>query len=635
MSWYLRRLLAMSPPEILWRIYRKAQIGFDYLRMIGLWPRRVPKYAETLLNDSRSHFYPAVGDTPKAITIFDLEFPLDHPFDWHRDYFTSKIVPKKFAPLLDTSNPEKVGDIKYTWEINRHQYLSALIFTEGGAHRKSEILATLTQWVRENPYLTGVNWTSSLELAIRIISWCFILDRSRSEAQQDNSALGIILKSVERQLDTIARHLSRFSSANNHLIGEATGLYLGCIVFPWLKKADKWHRKAKAILEREIIKQVTEDGVNCEQSTRYHLFTLEFFLLAYIVGHNVGDSFSPRCLSRIRAMLSYLNSTATEGGEIPNFGDSDDGRAFRVSFDETSFQVVMELGGIIFKEPAFLRFSPKPGLTTRVLLGESGVGKFKAQKKEALSMPPLPVLYEKGGKALLGDRVAGLWAVMDFGEHGYTRLAAHGHADALSLQLVIDDCYFLIDPGTYAYYSYPQWRDYFRGTAAHNTVRIDSIDQSCIGGRFLWTHKAKSYLVSWQPSEKEDICIAEHDGYRRLADPVTHRRKVVFEKSYGRFVITDTLKCQGHHDVEVFFHLHEESEIMNCLATSVVVHFKERSITFAGQHDLFRYEILRGQEKRISGWRSRAFHRKIPINTLRYLGSIEGTTEITTILTIE
>src|SRR5206468_507056 len=64
-------------------------------------------------------------------------------------------------------------------------------------------------------------------------------------------------------------------------------------------------------------------------------------------------------------------------------------------------------------------------------------------------------------------------AVVDAGPLGYTAIAAHGHADALSFTLSVGGSEFLIDPGTCAYHTQERWRQYFRGTAAHNTLRVD------------------------------------------------------------------------------------------------------------------------------------------------------------------
>ena len=80
--------------------------------------------------------------------------------------------------------------------------------------------------------------------------------------------------------------------------------------------------------------------------------------------------------------------------------------------------------------------------------------------------------------------------VADAGPLGYLSIAAHGHADALAFTLSAHGQELLIDPGTYAYHTEREWRDWFRGTAAHNTVTLDDENQSVIGGNFMWLQRA-------------------------------------------------------------------------------------------------------------------------------------------------
>ncbi|TIQ17227.1 heparinase II/III-family protein, partial [Mesorhizobium sp.] len=82
---------------------------------------------------------------------------------------------------------------------------------------------------------------------------------------------------------------------------------------------------------------------------------------------------------------------------------------------------------------------------------------------------------------------------------GYLSIAAHGHADALSLTLCVDGEPVLVDPGTWLYGSGGVWRDWFRSTPAHNTLNIEGKSQSIIAGTFNWSHKAVAALVESEP----------------------------------------------------------------------------------------------------------------------------------------
>ena len=61
---------------------------------------------------------------------------------------------------------------------------------------------------------------------------------------------------------------------------------------------------------------------------------------------------------------------------------------------------------------------------------------------------------------------------------GMPPLYNHGHADALSITLSVGGKETLVDPGTYRYNGEPEFRKYFKGTRAHNTVTIDGLDQA-------------------------------------------------------------------------------------------------------------------------------------------------------------
>src|SRR6266508_915108 len=150
--------------------------------------------------------------------------------------------------------------------------------------------------------------------------------------------------------------------------------------------------------------------------------------------------------------------------------------------------------------------------------------------------------FSEGGYYILGcDFETGneIRLVADAGPVGYQTIAAHGHADALAFTLSVGGKEFLIDPGTYAFHTQGPWRRYFRGTAAHNTLRIDGMDQSQPGGTFMWLRKADARCTLWRSSDDRDVFEGRHDGYAHLPDPVEHRRRISLDKR-ARQVETDS-----------------------------------------------------------------------------------------------
>ncbi len=200
-----------------------------------------------------------------------------------------------------------MSDIKYVWEPNRFQHLSALAFAANAEEHTDYIVRSLDSWLDANPYLSGVNWTSSLELAERIISWALLYPRIADQVARDQDFRRRWLDSIYLHLSRITRKLSLYSSANNHLIGELVGLFVGSSCFDfWPECRRLAHARAQKLLEREIRLQVGEDGVNREQAMSYHLFTMELFLLAFAIGRNTGFPFSDGYAERLRGMATFL-----------------------------------------------------------------------------------------------------------------------------------------------------------------------------------------------------------------------------------------------------------------------------------------------------------------------------------------
>ena len=99
----------------------------------------------------------------------------------------------------------------------------------------------------------------------------------------------------------------------------------------------------------------------------------------------------------------------------------------------------------------------------------------------------------------------------------------------------------LADPGTYCYHGELMWREWFRSTAAHNTVEIGGLDQSESGGPFLWNTHARTATLTCEVGEQPvQTWSAEHDGYLRLNTPTMHRRSVTLDSPGRRLTVVDT-----------------------------------------------------------------------------------------------
>jgi uncharacterized heparinase superfamily protein len=206
--------------------------------------------------------------------------------------------------------------------------------------------------------------------------------------------------------------------------------------------------------------------------------------------------------------------------------------------------------------------------------------------------------------------------MVDCGPLGYLGIAAHGHADALAIWLSIAGEECLVDPGTFSYGGAYHWRSYFRGTSAHNTVRVDGLDQSVSGGRFMWTRKAKTRIEKAPLSTAPFEFVGSHDGYRRLGDPVSHARSVSYDDSSMHLLVRDEIVGKVNHEIEQFWHF----------APNLQVRLKDGGVVASGKrfqvHMQFSpadldLQLIRGQEDPPLGWYSRSYGSKEPSTVLR------------------
>jgi hypothetical protein len=548
--------------------------------------------------------------------------------DWNRDPRTGVRAPLVFGKTLNYRDEALVGDIKYLWEPNRHLqlvWLCQAFHLSGDVSYLDGFRAQLDSWFEQCPYLRGPNWTSSLELGIRLINWsiCWQLIGGRASSLFDDAVGKVFqqrwLDSIYQHCHFIAGHWSRYSSANNHLIGEAAGLLVGAVTWPYWRDSAQWRNSAFDILSREAQRQTCGDGVNREQAISYQQFVLDFLLIAGFAARAQGQDFSAEYWSNIERMIEFIASIMDCAGQVPMIGDADDGYAVALSRapDFCAYRSLLNTGAVLFEQPGLAAKAGRLDDKTRWLLGDDR--RVPGPERNVASHRPVRTAFREGGYYILGGDYGSedeIRMAVDAGPLGYLSIAAHGHADALALVLSVGGEEILIDPGTYAYHTRKQWRDYFRGTAAHNTVRVDGLDQSVSGGNFMWLRHARIGSVSWQEREDGARLSAQHDGYSRLPDSVLHTRSVHFERQRRRFVIEDQLSCKAGHAVERFWHFGENCQVEQN-AAGVTVRSGDKTVhlildsTSAAARNLYK-----GSEQPLCGWVSRRFDVKQPTFTL-------------------
>jgi hypothetical protein len=654
----------MPPREVAWRVKSTLRDMADYGLLAGR--QRPRSIGEVLAGESDGQppppgisdlvvgewSGPTVGQTQRQwrdrllakadriaahrLDFFDLrDRHLGDPIDWNRDHSIGKAAPMRFSPWIDYRDVDVTGDCKLVWEPNRHHQLVVLgrAYRAGGDIRYAQaVVEQLSSWLDQCPYGVGMNWRSPLELGIRLINWVWALDLIRPSGLVAGRFHDRLIDSVDRHIWEIDRKYSAGSAANNHLIGEAAGVYIASSCFPFLKRARQCRARSRDILCQCIFEQVNADGSSREQATGYHMFVTQFFLLSALAGRWTKDEFPPDYWARLEKMFEFLGMLGEGGQSLPMLGDGDDGYVLDLGDDPRAAKGWLSAAAILFGRGDFKGWSGGYREPARWLLGRDGQQRFDAVEAPAPAGATASGAFPDSGLYLLqsghsnsDDRIS---AVFDCGEHGFRSIAAHAHADALSFVLRVFGEDVLVDPGTYDYFSHPAWRSYFRSTRAHNTVVIDGKDQSEMLGSFLWGKRASSRCLSWRPDGSGGEVIGEHDGYTRLSDPVTHRRSLQLDGKAGALVVKDDIMARGRHNIEVCFHLAEQCVVSAAGENRFIIDVGPGTVTLELDPRL-DVTTLVGSDDPTGGWVSRGYHRKTPSTTLIGRAAVEGNGSLT------
>lgn len=633
LTWYIQRIKTFSPEEVLYRIRQRIRTHVldKRLQKKGTTNPLVLPDLKIEGDDSVSLEYP----------IFEKSIDVFKPIDWHLDVQSGKCFPRSFSHKINIRSDE-FGSAKHVWEVNRQLFLVhiALLYRKTSNRRYLDlVMSRLASWKNENPYLTGVNWYSNIEVNIRLVNWYYcwnllgIDDLQKSDDKVREFVRDVWLPLIVDHAEFSYRHPSLYSSANNHLVAEYAGLFVA---------ACKWnipHRKsrlkyAQRGLEREILLQNSSEGVNREEAAEYIQFIDDFFLIASIIGDESRHSFSEMYKERLHQMARYLNVMLDSHYNYPMYGDGDDGFLLRPDAGGrfNNFKSLLSAFAACFKDASLKRTSAEWDEKCDLLLGDSGRAVFDSLPSAGEALLQENHFFKESGHFFFRKKVGEKETYLHFDAAplGFLSIAAHGHADALSFILHVDGKPVLVDPGTFTYHTHKEWREYFVGTIAHNTVRVDGENQARQAGPTMWLNHYKANVLS----ETRDAVTATHNGYSKKG--ISHVRKVEYNRAADEFLITDTLTSAGKFIAEIPFHLHPlaVAELHGKKARVVVAGARPVEIEFDEKLD---YEVVNGREDakktpKILGFYSDHFGEKVPCSVLYAkqvcVGSIQFVTKV-------
>ncbi|MFT5879882.1 MAG: hypothetical protein ACI86X_001003 [Moritella sp.] len=660
-TWYVKRIKMMSVKEITWRVSSLRAAWLERGRVQwGLVPQATFIAGYEQKNSFKSGFNVFVGDIDdfkpewqqalcskadvilaNKLSYFDLqEKHLETPINWHKDHSATIHSSLDHIVSVNYRDFANNGDCKLVWEPNRHHQfvvLARAYKVTGDVKYAQGVVAQLTDWLDANPYGRGMNWRSPLELAIRLISWVWAIDLIKDSGLVVGDFKQRLLNSVYLHCRDVSSKFSQGTSANNHLVGEAAGVYIAACYFDMLADAESWRVKSKKVLETEIQAQTFADGCTKEHAFSYQFFVFQFYLFTALAGKWKKDEFPPQYWANIHKLSQFIAAVAEGGDNYPMLGDQDDGYVLDLGDHVHDINALCDIAAHYFADDSFLASFKQPCESAFWLFNQRQVRQYKpvSQAKNLSS-----VQFKESGYFLLQ---AGCLAeknqasiLFDCAELGYTAIAAHGHADALSFVMRINSHDLFVDTGTYDYFSHPLWRDHFRTTPAHNAITVDGFDQSVITGPFMWEQHAQARCISWQPNADGGKVIAEHNGYQRLASPVMHQRRIALDSGRKTIEVVDKVVTKGTHDIALYFHLSEHCRDITITDGVCCLLLGQDQVEIQLPDEL-SIKAITGQqggdpEQPSLGWLSRGYHQKVPITTLKLNGKVRCDSEFKTVI---
>lgn len=502
------------------------------------------------------------------------------PIDWQKDY-KSGYRWNENTWYKDISYGKHLGvDIKVPWELARMQHLPQLaIFTSSNEELLNQNLIEfknqILDFITYNPPRFGVNWSCTMDVGIRVANMLVAYDmfyQVDSEGILNDEFKQTFSNSVyEHGLHIINNLEFRGDNTSNHYLNDIVGLLFVSAYLESTNEINSWLAFAIQELIWCMKTQFYEDGGNFESSTNYHILSAELmvFSTALIQGLQKEKILSlqkynykkwkikPKLLSLDKQEFSidtqkltinlpqwYIDRLFKAGrftvdltkpsGEIPQIGDNDSGRFFRLSpngqfitnreaekkylnlqgynelikeyvqkdelywdeniLDHSTF--ISAMGGLyeeeIFKNNVMLENSIIASMAKQKLTINDKSYTSPIISGEKIDLLPFSneIIYasqltfknlkqisypDSGIYMFKADNLHLTICAVPLGQNGN---GGHTHNDKLSYELWLDGKDIIKDPGTYLYTPLPHRRNEFRSTKVHNIPMIDNLEQN-------------------------------------------------------------------------------------------------------------------------------------------------------------
>jgi hypothetical protein len=596
-------------------------LGKNRAELKAIYKRSFPAEFSKALNNAESileHKFHFLGH----------DFSLQGHIDWNRNPATGKTYPGQHYSTISIGDTQRYGDIKYLWELNRHQFfieLGKAYFTTGDEKYAIKIKEFIDGWITSNPFKLTVNWTSALESALRIFSWIWTFHFTSESKIWTSELREKFLSSLILEAAFVEEKLSYYFSPYNHLIGELAALTFLGTVFPFSSELTAWRDKYWSELESQVESQFHEDGFSVEQASYYHHFTLGFFLMTAILRKQNRLPVSSHVWQRLENALQFSLYLTRPNGQTPMIGDIDSARSiyFNQPDDMWNLRPFLGLGAVLFNRADMKYVAGSLFEEILWMFGKDGLETY--QQMSPIEPERLSGAFEKSGYFIMRDgwKKDSNFCYFDCGEiaHGVhaddTPSAAHGHADILSFELSVEGEPVVVDPGFHTYFGPQDWHRYFRSSMGHNVVELNGKGQATPGYAITWSKVSCPKPIHWFSSPEIDLACGKIDRFSGLKDRVFMRRCILFNKP-NYFLLVDQIVGEEVEDkmFDIDSYLHFLPGDIRIEASTVLRDQKKLAVLALSSEASVRIES--GGERPNQGWIAQGYGQRLaaPVMTI-------------------
>jgi uncharacterized heparinase superfamily protein len=495
-------------------------------------------------------------------------------FDWHIDFRTGhRWNPKTYYKRIRPARYPGGFDIKAPWELSRFQFavrLGQAYWFSSDEKYAREFCTLVSDWIANNPCPYGVNWSCTMEVAIRAVNWLWGL----AFFQSSNTISDEFRINLSVSLFEHGRHIfenlegSKGSVNSNHYLANLVGLvYLGicCSSLPGSKR---WLDFAVPELWNEVIQQTFPEGPSYESSIPYHRLSTEMILSVVILCLHNEIPVPRSVLERMERVVEFVYYYTKPNGSIPVLGDQDNGRLHRLAVwtkpekEWIDHRYLLAIGAILFNRNDFAEAAGDQWQDALWLLGKQSIpfiNSYITSKSQASANyyrhdKPSSKAFGKAGYFLLRHKDA--YSIVRTPPDPTPHPPSHIHNDLTSFEISVGDVSFIVDSGSGEYSKdYPS-RNHFRSTKAHNTIMVDRAEVSDFSPYRIFSldREAGGGVSTWHSSMEFDFLDIWHDGYTYQSKPILCKRAFYFDKPNQQWIIWDRLIGDGMRHISARFH---------------------------------------------------------------------------------